>query len=182
MRSLLIALTALVAGCADGNDSTSAGPRPAAAVPVSHRCALMEPGANDRFLLCRQTKPRDRGSFAFRGRGTIPIAYPYEAESGHWSGGFLSPDGRTLLAQWTAECEVPFAFFVPARGGTPRLVTGEGSVERARPSIAHGWTRSGEAIVEILAGCSEARPGEHVEVWLISQDGSKRRLGGSSSG
>jgi hypothetical protein len=136
-------------------------------------CTPIEPGHNDRFLLCRG----DRGSFSFRGRGRIPVAYPYEGPAGQWSGGFLSPDGGTLLAQWTAECEVPFAFFVPARGGIPRLVTGEGGIEDARPSIAHGWTGSGEAIIEVLPGCGDAIPHAQTEIWLVSpKDGKQRRL------
>lgn len=105
----------------------------------------MQPGTNVRYLLC-YSGTNDHGSFWFRGRGRIPIATPTEAPGGHWSGGFLA--GDTLLAQWTAECEVPYAFFVPARGGTPRLVTGERSMENAPASIAHGWTISGEAIIE----------------------------------
>jgi hypothetical protein len=139
-------------------------------------CSLMEPGRNDRFLLCWRPNT-GRGGFAFRGRGRIPIAYPYEGPAGHWSGGFLSPDGDTLLAQWTAECEVPYAFFVPVSGGTPRPVTGERSIEDASPSIAHGWTQSGEAIIEVIPGCSEGRPDAQTEIWLLSPKyGKQRRL------
>jgi hypothetical protein len=136
-------------------------------------CAPMEPGSNDRFLLCRST-PTDRGGFWFRGRGQIPVAYPSKGPAGHWSGGFLS--GDTILAQWMAECEVPYAFFVPARGGTPRLVTSERSLAAAAPSIAHGWTRSGQAIIEVIPGCGEERPETESEFWLISPDGQERRL------
>jgi hypothetical protein len=140
----------------------------------------MQPGINIRYLVCRST-PTDRGGFWFRGRGQIPVAYPYKASGGHWSGGFLS--GDTLLAQWTAECEVPFAYFVPARGGTPRLVTGERSLQDARASIAHGWTTSGEAIIEIIPDCNEAMPGRsESEIWLVSPDGQKRRLGKDAGG
>jgi hypothetical protein len=81
-----------------------------------------------------------------------------------------------LLAQWTAECEVPFTFFVPARGGKPRFVTGEQTLAAARPSIAHGWTLAGEAIVEVMPGCSEARAGRATELWLISPSRRMRRL------
>ena len=136
-------------------------------------CTPMEPGSNDRFLLCR-SRPTDRGGFWFRGRGQIPVAYPSKGPAGHWSGGFLA--GDTLLAQWTAECEVPFAFFVPARGGTPRLVTGERSMENAPASIAHGWTISGEAVIEVIPNCSAATPHAQSELWLISPDGEQRRL------
>jgi hypothetical protein len=133
----------------------------------------MQPGTNVRYLLC-YSGTSDHGSFWLRGRGRIPIATPTEAPGGHWSGGFLA--GDTLLAQWTAECEGPYAFFVPARGGTPRLVTGERSMENAPASIAHGWTISGEAIIEVIPNCSEAAPHAESELWLISPDGERRHL------
>jgi hypothetical protein len=120
------------------------------------RCHLMEPGFNSAYRLCVDHGPRGgHGRFTFRGR-TIPIASPTTAPAGHWAAGFLSHDGRTLLLQWIAECEVPVAFFVPARGGTPRVVTGERDWANAPASVAHGWTwRGNKAIVEVLPGCSE---------------------------
>jgi hypothetical protein len=178
MRRGLIALIAILGvaslvGCGAGDAPViAATTADAQALP---RCALMEPGVNDRFMLCRGSNPGDRGSFSFRGRGPIPISYPDKGPAGHWSGGFLSPGGHTLLLQWTAECEVPFAFFVPARGGTPHLVTGKRRLADARPSIAHGWTRSREAIIEILSSCGGANSPRN-EIWLISPDGRQRRM------
>ena len=179
MQRGLVALIALLgvaslSGCGAGDRTVVAATRPDTQAPP--RCTLMEPGMNERFLLCRRSSPRDRGSFSFRGRGPIRISYPHEGPGGQWSGGFLSPDGRTLLLQWTAECEVPFAYFVPARGGTPRLVMGERRIEDARPSIAHGWIRRGEAIIETLSPCSGADTHPRGEMWLVSPDGKRRRL------
>jgi hypothetical protein len=181
----LIALLGFVAigGCARGDRSVATETtRPMVTETTPPRalaaCTPMEPGRNDRFLLCWRPNAGDRGEFSFRGRGRIPIAYPSKGPAGHWSGGFLSPDGDTLLAQWTAECEVPYAFFVPARGGTPRPVTGERRIEDAPPSIAHGWTQSGEAIIEVIPECSEGTPHAQTEILLISpKDGNQRRLG-----
>jgi len=135
----------------------------------------MEPGRNDRFLLCRRSGSQDRGRFVFRGRGRIPIEYPTAGPAGHWSGGFLSPNGRTLLLQWTAECEVPFAVFVAARGGTPRLVFGGERLEDAQPAIAHGWTLRGEAIVEAMPTCGDVH-GRATALWLVTPSGDERRL------
>jgi len=88
MRRGLIALIAILGvaslvGC-------GAGDAPVAAAttsddPALPRCALMEPGVNDRFMLCRGSNPGDRGSFSFRGRGPIPISYPGKGPAGHWS-------------------------------------------------------------------------------------------------
>jgi hypothetical protein len=174
--SALLGVAAL-GGC--GGDDAPAVAERSPTISALPACSPIEPGRNDRFLLCRRLSgSSDRGGFSFRGRGRIPIAYPYEGPAGQWSGGFLSPDGDTLLAQWTAECEVPYAFFVPARGGTPRPVTGEQSIEDAPPSIAHGWTVGGEAIIEVIPGCSEGTPhAQAAEIWLVSpKDGEQRRL------
>jgi hypothetical protein len=178
MRRTLVALIALAGACVLGGCGGGDAPEAAEAIPQARAqpdCMPIEPGRNDRFLLCRRLGSRDRGSFSFRGRGRIPIAYPNQGPAGHWSGGFLSPRGGTLLAQWTAECEVPFAFFVSARGGKLRLVTGERKLEDARPSIAHGWTRDGDAIVELIPACGA--PNARSEIWLISpKTGKQRRL------
>ena len=80
---------------------------------------------------------------------------------GHWEDAWLSPDGRTLLAQWYAECEVPSAFFVPADGGRPRSVTG-GGWRRAPESTALGWLADGRARVRLgksACGTSAPEPG-----------------------
>jgi hypothetical protein len=117
----------------------------------------MEPGRNDLYLLCSRDTPRDRGWFAVRGRGRIPIAYPPNTTVGQWAAGYLSGDGKHLLIQWTAECETPFAFVVSRAGGQPRLVLGGSRLERAQPSFAHGWTLDGRMIIEVVPGCGAPR-------------------------
>ena len=100
----------------------------------------------------------------------LPIAGPPGATIGHWAKAFLSPDGETFLAQWSAECEAPFAFFVDASGGRPRVVTGEARWAAAPESVADGWTDDGRAIVELphgACGGAAGRPG----VYFISVDG-----------
>ncbi len=178
MRRVLVPLVVVaLAGCSAGSGDHQAAAPATTASPnglLGARCDLIEPGSNLGYQLCQDpSSPTDRGRFEFRGRGRIPIDYPNSGPSGHWSDGFVSRDGKTLLLQWTAECEVPFAFFVPARGGKPRLVTGESKPEDADPTIAHGWTLDGHAIVEVMPGCSERGK---TELWLISPTGDRRRL------
>jgi len=181
MRLSVVALIAVAAfsavGCDETQSTSATSGTTLASAPRTgppSDCTPIEPN-NDRYLLCG--RPNQRGYFLFRGRGRIPIAYPTTGPAGHWSAGFRSPDGDTLLAQWRAECEVPYAFFVPMRGGTPRLVTGDSNMRHAPPSIAHGWTDSGEAIVEVIPGCNEASPhAPKTELWLISPNGKQRRL------
>lgn len=76
--------------------------------------------------------------------------------AGYWRDAWLSPDGRTVLGQWSSECEVRFAFFVETTGGPLRVVTGERDWRRGPESIARGWTEEGWARVILPQGlCSE---------------------------
>ena len=77
-------------------------------------------------------------------------------EWGAWGAVWPSPDGRTLLAEWAAECDTHYAFFVPAAGGRPRPVTGERNWRTSPPSLARGWASDGRARVWVLdgGGCS----------------------------
>jgi hypothetical protein len=104
---------------------------------------------------------------------TIAITPPARKHGG-WHWGALSPNGQTLLLQWYGECEIPVAFLVPARGGTPKPVTGESDWTKAPESVALGWTSGGEPIVRLLAGaCGKGadEPGTYVVT-----DGDWRRL------
>jgi hypothetical protein len=100
---------------------------------------------------------------------------------GHWAWAALAPDGRRLLAQWSAECEVPIAFVADLQGGDPRPVTDEEDWASSPESAALGWTTDSRAIVFLPHGpaCSTgvarsgvylySRPGEG-ELLLRSQD------------
>ena len=84
---------------------------------------------------------------------------------GHWRDAWLSPDGTTLLAQWSGECEVPTAFFVPAAGGHLRPVTGERDWRNSPESVGGGWARDGRARVALLGGAcgvGHPEPGEYL--------------------
>lgn len=74
---------------------------------------------------------------------------------GHWEWAAVSPDGRTLLAQWSVECEVPFAFLVPlADGGEPVLATGGRPWYEQPPSEALGWSTDGRPLIRVWkVGC-----------------------------
>lgn len=74
--------------------------------------------------------------------------------SGHWRYAYERPGA--LLAQWSDECEVPFAFWKEP-GSPPIVVTGERDYWKAPESVALGWTPEGRAIVALGAGlCGEA--------------------------
>jgi hypothetical protein len=101
----------------------------------------------------------------------LPMQRPAGAKVGHWAHAYPSLDGKVLLAQWSAECEVPIAFFVRGREGAPTPVLGK-SLREAPVSVADGWTQDGRAIVEFpAAACGSGihRPG----IYFVSLDGSK---------
>jgi hypothetical protein len=101
------------------------------------RCELsLEGAAGDRRA--RREDHRARSS---------QVAWPNSPPVGHWAGVRLSPDGRTLLAQWSAECETPQAFLVTRGTGSVRRLGGA-----ADDSIALGWASDGRALVHFPTG------------------------------
>jgi hypothetical protein len=83
---------------------------------------------------------------------------------GRWIAVFPAPDGRMLLAQWSGECEIPTAFFVPVAGGRVSTVSGE-PYAHAPESIARGWARDGRARVafpQAACGSGIERPGVYL--------------------
>jgi hypothetical protein len=107
------------------------------------------------ILLCGSARGRSRAPQAIveLAGGKIIVRAPVRAPApnivpvGHWAGVRLSPDGRTLLAQWSAECETPQVFLVTRRTGSVRRLGGA-----ADDSIALGWTSDGRALVHFPAG------------------------------
>jgi hypothetical protein len=83
---------------------------------------------------------------------------------GIWSKVKVSPEGNTLLATWSTECENHYAFFIPAAGGKPRLVTGELDWESSPNSFGLGWSGDGRARVGVSGGCGDSawRPGTYL--------------------
>ena len=82
-----------------------------------------------------------------------PVGYqPPQGWVGHWASLALSPDEETILARWSGECESSMAFFVPAKGGSPRPVTGERDLSKAPESSPIGWAEDGRARVRLFQG------------------------------
>jgi hypothetical protein len=129
--------------------------------------------------VCYQPNANDNGYFVVtdsRGqRGLLDVSLPFQSDTvvGNWDWAAASPDGKTLLAQWSAECEVPLAFFVSASGGKPQPVTGEVAATTVSPdSVALGWTTDGRAIVFLPSqpACgTSGGPG----TYLIALDGTR---------
>jgi hypothetical protein len=164
---LLLAML-LLAGCGGSGASVVTVTRAAA---PGRSCAKV----TDSMLLCERPKTREyTTSFFVRGAdgrlSSLPVENPPREPAGHWVTAYLSPDGKTLLAQWSGECETPSAYFVAAVGGTPRALA-----DRGDESLAHGWTGDGRAIVEFpkgVCGGTAGPPG----LYLVSLDGARRLL------
>jgi hypothetical protein len=140
---ILLTLAWLVVGCGEDQEPSARAAEPSCKiVAADYRVCGLPTGES--------VKPRphlDRRE----GDSWREIAGPrYKRSSGSWHGHWRSlhvaPDGRTLLATWSGECEVPTAYFLPAEGGELRPAAGE--VE----SVGLGWSKTGEARIELLGG------------------------------
>ena len=86
---------------------------------------------------------------------------------GHWVRAVPSPDGKTLLAQWSAECEIPLAYFVSLDTRRPKAVA-----PRHLETQAIAWNDDGRAGVFFMGGAcasGDPRPG----LYLVSLDGER---------
>jgi hypothetical protein len=99
-----------------------------------------------------------------------PRIYEENKPLGSWVDVLPSPDGQTLLLQYSGECESPNAFFAPVSGGSAVSV-GDGFPE----SVGLGWTQGNEAIVHFrigLCGSGVPTPG----VYLVTPGGEPRLI------
>jgi hypothetical protein len=73
-----------------------------------------------------------------------PYTVPKVGAVGHWDSVVPSPDGSTLLAQWSGECEIPEAFFVSLYGSGARPLIPHGR-HGGPNTTALGWSPDGRA-------------------------------------
>jgi hypothetical protein len=137
-----------------GNVSYALGPSGARPVPRlrggwPRTAAGCHPGPAP-FTICgypwsRRSRP---STIYLRGRKVL------SRRGGYWRSVELSPDRKTLLLQWSGECESQTAYLARADGSGLRPVETE--------SVALGWTRSGRAVVDLPRGACAGggrRPG-----------------------
>lgn len=75
-------------------------------------------------------------------RGATGILARAPGKIGHWVWAERSPTGNAILAQWSAECEVPVAY----------LLVGGKLQAFGREAAALGWLPTGEAVVHFPNG------------------------------
>jgi hypothetical protein len=177
IAALLVLIVSACGGQQSARQATSTSPRAVSAEPVAHASHSCETdGRNTRgrpvplpsgFRFCSNIRGYLESSIEQRDDrgGWRRVTGPpdlLQGDEGQWMNIFVSPDHKTLLAQWGGACEVPTAFFVALRGGKPRVVTRERDAWKAPMSIGLGWQPDGRARVAVLnSGCSPdyERPG-----------------------
>jgi hypothetical protein len=109
---------------------------------------------------CGSSKASKPATTTVHGDSSTVVLKP-AGKSGRWVKLYLSPDMKTWLGQWSGECEVQTAYFLPAHGGKARPVTGHASDE----SVALGWASHNRARILVpraACGSQFRKPGIYV--------------------
>jgi hypothetical protein len=87
-----------------------------------------------------------------RRRRIVGPAFVYQGRAaGHWQFVRVAPGGRSLLAQWSGECESPAAFLISRADDKLRPV-GAHTKKDAPESEVVGWTTDGRPLIHFTAG------------------------------
>jgi hypothetical protein len=152
----LLALALVPMGCGGNGDAT-----PAAGVKSKpHVC--QETSAYGYTVCGYPLQPRRPSTlWTSSGRSAVRLAGPatpaqHSLPSGFWVPEriFASPDGKTLLAQWSGECESQSTYLVSTTSGEVRSI-----LDPAAESTALGWTKDGRAEIKVprsICGASGA--------------------------
>jgi len=119
-------------------------------IEIPGGCRLGDESANAALFLCGRTL-RTRSQ-----RGARVLVGP-AGRVGHWAWGEFSPNGGRVLAEWSAECEIPVTFDLSV--SKPKLVPLGGAAVAAAPEIVPlGWLGDGKPVVRVLhGGCGTGR-------------------------
>lgn len=136
--AVLLGTLAVLAGCGGGRD---APPRAHAAKAPSVRCTHASGG----FRACTVFgAPGERSAlYWYSGSRWVVVRGPLPGVPGWWRRVFAAPDGQTLLAQWSGECEQQSTYLLTPVDGSFRPVF------VGHASEAMGWTAAGLARVRL---------------------------------
>jgi len=170
MRWLVVAAVAvLVAGCGSSRKSAEDKIRSETAKVRTTCAAGVNCGRDSRpYTKCTHvslgyracttflaTREKPTAIYRRAGGGWVKVRGRLRGRLGWWRRVISSPGRRTLLAQWSGECEVQSTYFVSSVDGTATPLFGGHS------SAGLGWTRGGQARVllteEIWRGNTRVR-------------------------
>ena len=156
MRWLLVAVLAVVAASCGSNEKTAADAARAEMAKVQTTCAEGVNCEADRpFRKCTSvsrgyracstffTTARHTAIYRRDGQRWCKVVGPVPRRHGWWRRVLPSPDRRTLLAQWSGECEVQSTYLVSVADPRPRALF---------PQYASGaldWSSDGRARVTL---------------------------------
>jgi hypothetical protein len=121
--------------------------------PRRRDCRVTDRRAQSQLIVCKSTiKLRTAG-------GALRIVARKPGRIGHWERAAFAPRGDAFFAQWSAECEIPIAFYVANGGMRP---FGGSRLADAPSSSALGWLPNGSAVIHFpdgACGSSQGAPG-----------------------
>jgi hypothetical protein len=144
--ALAFAVVLVVAGCDGGSRSEHAEAgkvtTPGSHLAASQKCTHVSRG----FRACtRFFEQRDEQSAIYRRDGDqwTKVRGGLPGRHGWWRRVIAPSDRRTLLGEWSGECESPSTYFVSAADGNVRPIF------QGHNSTAAGWTHPGPARVRL---------------------------------
>jgi len=151
--ALLLLLATLAAGCGAGKPAARATTQPSSERVCE---AAQAPG----FRTCLRPTPPSEPTIERRtdsGWKVIARSLKPDEPSARWYDVSLSPDRKTLVADWGYPCDSAVVVFVPASGGRPRLVTGGTDWRHAPVTRSLGWMPGGKARVRVYRDVHRSR-------------------------
>jgi hypothetical protein len=142
--ALALGVAAVLTGCGGGPKAVERAPEAKQVVKHLRECTHVSGG----YRACSTfSLPRGERSWIQRREGARwkTVLDPPPVRSGWWRRIMTSPDRRTVLAQWSGECEIQSTYVVSAETWKARPIF------RWSSSTAVGWAADGRARVRLPA-------------------------------
>lgn len=110
-------------------------------------CRLTDARFRLELLVCGQTVKSAR--YRPGAKAVVRVVAKAPGRVGHWERASFAPTGKAFFAQWSAECEVPYAFLITAAKVHPY---GGKTLRDAPSSVALGWLPDESAVVHFPKG------------------------------
>ena len=176
LRLALVAVVLLAAGCGGSKVSEAGSQTPAAQLEkvIRTHCSSVSGGFRACTVFHRMAGEESRIERRHGTRWSVLLPAdraPY-SRHGWWPRVLAAPKGKTLLAEWSGECEIPFTYLIPIRTLALRQVF------PLQPATPVGWTRDGLARVKLWKPipASKTRIARPSGIYLVTPKGRVVRL------